>query len=145
MLPFKVSGFYSLPRKACLRAGPSPDSRASSLGCKIPCAVLPLYRPSTLAVPSTVSLLGWLVGCGQKPTGAGLSRLHGERGNCLPSATGCFLFLVSHLFFSLSVLLSLCLSLSADVCLPPLVCSTPSPVLSPLLTGLLRLHNCLPR
>ena len=71
--------------------------------------------------------LAWL-GWGKKPTEAGSPRLQVGRGNCLPSATGWFLFLVFHLSSFLPVLLFLCRFLPSASCLPhPKSCARPLP------------------
>lgn len=122
-----ASAFHGLPRKA------SPSDwfwDMFSIGCKVPCAVFPLSRPSTLAFPSCVPLSGWLAGWGKKPTEAGSSRPQAGRGNCLPAAIKVVslsghpslpLFLLFYFWSpcrSLSFSLSLPLQISAFCLLP---------------------------
>lgn len=87
---FWLLGFTAFLERPSHLAGPSPDSGTCSLGCKVPCAVLPLCRPSTLALPSTVPSSGWLGrGVGRSP----LRQAHpdfrwGEGTACLQQLVG---------------------------------------------------------
>lgn len=127
-----ASAFHGLPRKA-FPSGWFWDM--FSIGCKVPCALFPLFRPSTLALPSCVTLSGWLAEWGQKPTESGSSRLQAGRGNCLLWQSRQFLFLVIPLFLlSLSLFLSPYLPPS-NFCFLPFACLIPSPRLSPSLVS----------